>query len=46
VEVDATPYLEELGPFTLASPPGTVDGEPLRWPSPADYGGARPAWLP
>ncbi|GAA2890367.1 CoA transferase [Pseudonocardia halophobica] len=45
-EVDPAPYLEELGPFTLASPPGTVDGEPLHWPSPADYGGARPAWLP
>ncbi|GAA4706639.1 CoA transferase [Pseudonocardia yuanmonensis] len=45
-EVDPAPYLEELGPFTIASPPGTVDGRPLHWPSPAEYGGARPAWLP
>ncbi|MCE0766504.1 CoA transferase [Pseudonocardia kujensis] len=45
-EVDAAPYLEELGPFTLASPPGTVDGALRHWPSPADYGGARPTWLP
>lgn len=45
-DVDPAPYLEELGPFTLASPPGTVDGRPLRWPSPAAYGAARPAWLP
>jgi hypothetical protein len=43
---DPSTYLEELGPFTIASPPGAVDGRPLHWPAPAGYGGARPEWLP
>jgi hypothetical protein len=46
VEVDPTPWLESLGPFTIASPPGTVDGERRHWTSVPDYGGAAPTWLP
>jgi crotonobetainyl-CoA:carnitine CoA-transferase CaiB-like acyl-CoA transferase len=45
-DIDPGPYLEELGRFTLASPPGTVDGEARHWPSPPEYGSARPTWLP
>jgi hypothetical protein len=45
VEVDAAPFLQEKGRFTLARPPGTVDGTPLTWPDPApDYGAADPVW--
>jgi hypothetical protein len=44
--VDPAPYLETLGPFTVASPPGLVDGRPLHWPSVPAYGEATPAWLP
>jgi hypothetical protein len=45
VDVDAAPFLEEKGRFTVASPPGTVDGRPLAWPDPApDYGAAAPEW--
>jgi hypothetical protein len=44
--VDATPYLVEKGRFTLAAPPGTVDGVPLNWPEPAPaYGAAAPEWM-
>jgi CoA transferase family III len=44
-EVDAAPYLVEKGRFTLAAPPGTVDGNPLTWPDPAPaYGAALPEW--
>ncbi|MCF7550038.1 CoA transferase [Pseudonocardia sp. WMMC193] len=46
VDVDPAPWLESLGPFTIASPPGTVDGRRLHWPSEPDYGGATPTWLP
>jgi crotonobetainyl-CoA:carnitine CoA-transferase CaiB-like acyl-CoA transferase len=45
-DVDPAPYLETLGPFTVASPPGLVDGRPLHWPSVPAYGEATPAWLP
>ncbi|MBA3905419.1 MAG: CoA transferase [Pseudonocardiales bacterium] len=45
VDVDAAPFLEEKGRFTLAKPPGTVDGKPLSWPDPApDYGAAAAVW--
>jgi hypothetical protein len=45
VEVDAAPFLQEKGRFTLAGPPGTVDRTPLTWPDPApDYGAADPVW--
>jgi CoA-transferase family III len=45
VDVDAAPFLEEKGRYTLAKPPGTVDGKPLTWPDPApDYGAADPVW--
>jgi hypothetical protein len=46
VDVAPDPWLESLGPFTIASPPGTVDGQRLHWPSVPDYGGAAPTWLP
>ncbi|GAA1830274.1 CoA transferase [Pseudonocardia ailaonensis] len=41
-DVDPAPYLQELGPFTIARPPGAG----LRWTSVPDYGGAAPEWLP
>ena len=45
VEVDAAPFLQEKGRFTLARPPGEIDGAPLAWPDPApDYGAAEPVW--
>jgi hypothetical protein len=45
VDVDAAPFLEEKGRYTLAKPPGTVNGKPLTWPDPApDYGAADPVW--
>ena len=45
-DVDPVPYLVEKGRFTLAAPPGTVDGTPLTWPDPApDYGAATPEWI-
>lgn len=45
VDVDAAPYVKDKGRFTLASPPGTVDGRPLAWPDPAPaYGVAAPEW--
>lgn len=44
-DVEPAPFLVDKGRFTLAAPPGTVDGHPLHWPDPApDYGAARPAW--
>jgi hypothetical protein len=44
-EVDPVPYLVEKGRFTLAAPPGLVDGAPLVWPDPAPaYGAANPEW--
>lgn len=44
-EVDPAPYLVEKGRFTLAAPPGTVDGTPLTWPDPAPaYGTAAAEW--
>ncbi len=44
-DVDPTPYLVEKGRFTLAAPPGTVDGTPLAWPDPTpSYGAATPEW--
>ncbi|AEA26751.1 CoA transferase [Pseudonocardia benzenivorans] len=47
--VDARPWLEQVeapdGVLTLASPPGTVDGTRLHWPSPAPaYGAAAATW--
>ncbi|MFD1519606.1 CoA transferase [Pseudonocardia yunnanensis] len=45
-EVDPAPYLQELDAFTLARPPGTVDGERLAWRPPApSFGTASPVWL-
>jgi CoA transferase family III len=43
------PHLVELdapdGRLTLAAPPGTVDGRPLRWPEPApSFGTAQARW--
>ncbi|MBW0114371.1 CoA transferase [Pseudonocardia abyssalis] len=44
-DVDPTPYLQEIGDLTLAAPPGTVDGRPLRWSGPApSFGTAEPRW--
>lgn len=44
-DVDPSPHLVEKGRFTLAAPPGTVDGTPLSWPDPApEYGAAAPEW--
>jgi CoA-transferase family III len=44
-DVDPAPYLVEKGRFTLAAPPGLVDGAALTWPDPApDYGAAAPEW--
>ncbi|ODU02075.1 MAG: hypothetical protein ABS81_18850 [Pseudonocardia sp. SCN 72-86] len=48
-EVDGTPWTEDVatpdGVLTLASPPGTVDGQGVRWPAPAPaYGAAPPSW--
>ncbi|WP_433294471.1 CoA transferase [Pseudonocardia sp. CA-142604] len=46
VEVDPAPYLQELDAFTIARPPGTVDGEHLAWRPPASsFGTASPGWL-
>ncbi|GAY09363.1 CoA transferase [Pseudonocardia sp. N23] len=49
-EVDASPWIGDVpaadGVLTLASPPGTVDGEGLRWPGPAPAYGAAPATWP
>ncbi|WP_300013786.1 CoA transferase [Pseudonocardia sp.] len=44
-EVDPEPHLERVGPLTLASPPGTVDGRPLHWPPPPpSFGTEEPRW--
>jgi hypothetical protein len=44
-DVDPAPHLQEIGDLTLAAPPGTVDGEPLRWSGPApSFGTAEPRW--
>jgi crotonobetainyl-CoA:carnitine CoA-transferase CaiB-like acyl-CoA transferase len=45
-ELDASPYLTTLaGDITLVAPPGSLDGEPLRWRSPPSASGAdAPAW--
>jgi crotonobetainyl-CoA:carnitine CoA-transferase CaiB-like acyl-CoA transferase len=44
-EVDAAPYLQQVGPLTLAAPPGTVDGRALHWPDPPpSFGTAPPRW--
>lgn len=45
-EVDPAPHLQEMGDLTLAAPPGTVDGSPLRWPRPVpSFGTAAPTWV-
>ena len=45
--VDPAPYLGVVGEFTLAFPPGTVNGRPLGWPDPAPaYGAATAGWTP
>ena len=46
VDIDPAPYLESLGRLTIASPPGTVDGQPLHWPSVPEPGAASPTWPP
>ncbi len=44
-EIDPAPWLQTVGPLTLAAPPGEVDGTPLRWPDPPPaFGTATPAW--
>ncbi|MGE3287163.1 MAG: CoA transferase [Pseudonocardia sp.] len=48
-EVDPDPYLQEIdapdGRLTLAIPPGSVGGHPLRWgPPPPSFGTAAAAW--
>jgi CoA-transferase family III len=45
--IDPARYLQELGPFTIARPPGTVDGRSLEWrpPVPA-FGTATTVWEP
>lgn len=48
-DVDPAPHLVELdapdGRLTLATPPGTVDGRPMRWPEPAPaFGVAEARW--
>jgi hypothetical protein len=44
-DVDPAPYLQELGAFTLARPPGAADGQPLSWHPPApSFGTASPTW--
>jgi crotonobetainyl-CoA:carnitine CoA-transferase CaiB-like acyl-CoA transferase len=44
-DVDPAPYLVEKGRYTLAAPPGTIDGARLMWPDPAPaYGAAAPEW--
>lgn len=44
--IDPTPYLRQVDDFTLAAPPGAVDGRPLDWPPPApSFGSATPRWL-
>ena len=49
-DVDPAPWTEDVatpdGVLTLASPPGTVDGEGLRWPAPPPAYGAAPATWP
>ncbi|MFI5494022.1 CoA transferase [Actinoplanes sp. NPDC051859] len=46
LEADAEHYRVPLGGgWTGISPPGSLDGQPLRWPQlPAAYGSAPPAW--
>ncbi|HEY2204700.1 MAG TPA: CoA transferase [Pseudonocardia sp.] len=49
--VDDSDWLTTLpshaGPVTTVDPPGTVDGQALRWPAlPVDYGAAEPSWVP
>jgi crotonobetainyl-CoA:carnitine CoA-transferase CaiB-like acyl-CoA transferase len=46
---DSPPWLTQLesadGPVTVVTPPGSVDGQPLRWPFPlTGYGNDPPAW--
>lgn len=48
-EFQGAPWLVELaspgGTVTAVSPPGSVAGQPLRWPEPVTvYGGDLPAW--
>ncbi|MCX6467505.1 MAG: CoA transferase [Pseudonocardiales bacterium] len=43
-EVDPAPHLQRVGALTLAAPPGTVDGRPLRWSGAPSFGTAAPAW--
>ncbi|GAA3241035.1 CoA transferase [Pseudonocardia petroleophila] len=44
-DVDPAPHLQDVGDLTLAAPPGSVDGEPLRWSGPApSFGTAEPRW--
>jgi crotonobetainyl-CoA:carnitine CoA-transferase CaiB-like acyl-CoA transferase len=44
-ELDPAPYLQALDDITLVAPPGSLDGEPLRWLSPPpEAGGDAPRW--
>jgi hypothetical protein len=45
VDVDPAPHLVRAGRYTLAAPPGTIDGRPLAWPAPpAEFGADRAEW--
>jgi hypothetical protein len=48
-EYDPTPYFVDMARnedvITLVTPPGTLDGRPLEWPSaPARLGSSPPRW--
>jgi crotonobetainyl-CoA:carnitine CoA-transferase CaiB-like acyl-CoA transferase len=44
-ELDPAPYLQALGDITLVAPPGSLDGDPLRWLTPPpEAGGDAPRW--
>jgi hypothetical protein len=43
--LDPTPWLTTIGRLTAVTPPGSLDGEPLRWPSGLPtYGEDDPSW--
>lgn len=45
LDPDPRPWLIDLGDVTVVQPPGTLDGQRLRWPGPpARYGADVPHW--
>jgi hypothetical protein len=43
--LDPTPWLTTIGRLTAVTPPGSLDGQPLHWPSGVPtYGGDAPSW--